>query len=433
MVPKHCSAARQVADDIAQRLQDGERLETTVGTSPDWPDVEPRLTLSSMASGLPGTSIVFSNRAAASSGNALVAHDHLQRSIRLLKADPRPSIGLHGQLTGTAFAAAMAQRGGSGYRKALDSFDSHVALHADGLCRVVELDSPGPMDRYDAIDGLAGVGRYLLLRGEGSRPSLEAVLRALVALMRPTSVDAQKVPAFWSLNAPNRRYDAQEGKRFASGHLNLGVSHGVAGPLALFSLAWEQGFTVPGQKEAMEQLGEIFTRFVIEDEYGPFWPNFISLPEWAQGRCTTGRGRTAWCYGAPGISRSMQLAGVALSRPDWVELAEKSVEALLHVPLDRYGATHPSLCHGWAGIMHVLKFFTHGDQGGRVEVLIDAIAERVISSYRPGCPDFNINLGGGEAGEPAGFLEGAAGVVLALDAYADGGVYVPWDAALLVN
>lgn len=204
-------------------------------------------------------------------------------------------------------------------------------------------DRPLPtIGHYEVVRGLTGVGRYLLARAESCEEPLTAVLDYLVRLSLGT-VEHQgaDVPRWWALDAPRIGSEAA----FPGGHLNLGLSHGVAGPLALLALAWEQGVRVPRQREAMEATAALLRTWAVADRYGLFWPGYLSFAQWQRGPAAyDGTAKwPAWCYGAPGVSRALQLAGRALGRADFSDLARASVERLLVLP-GRPGASTTTPC-----------------------------------------------------------------------------------------
>lgn len=104
---------------------------------------------------------------------------------------------------------------------------------------------------FDLIRGLTGLGALLLSRGEPS-PLLHAVL---VSLARPVCVDGRELPGSWSLVGPAH-------EEMPGGYSDNGVAHGIAGPLAVLSLAVRHDVQVPGQRDAVD----VFARWL--DTYG---------------------------------------------------------------------------------------------------------------------------------------------------------------------
>src|SRR5699024_5325079 len=109
----------------------------------------------------------------------------------------------------------------------------------------------------------------------------------------------------------------------ADGYINLGLAHGLPGPLALLSIAALQNVVRPKLQEAIRNLADWLVSQHIVDSYGINWPSF-SVDREVQQKGS----RTAWCYGAPGLVRSLYLAALALKD---AELRTFSVNALLAI------------------------------------------------------------------------------------------------------
>jgi hypothetical protein len=430
--PVHHRRARQTADAIAERLRDPAAVAAIVppavrGRASTWGHA-------SLAAGYAGIAMLFSNRAyRTGSADRATAHRYLAGAAHYLRGERCPSsFGIFYEACGLGLSLALAQQATGGYANALSSLDTEAARGAERYCELVDRSAVGSMARYDVIDGLSGIARYLLLRGR--YPALlERVLRSLVGMLAPVEHRGTQVPGIWATNPPSRDRRRHPDLQH-SGHLNLGMAHGIAGPLALLAVALAEGAVVDGQRDAIGALVELLDRFRMEDEYGVFWPSVVSLDDWRRGRCDTHRQRVSWCYGAPGISRALQLAGRATGNSEWERTAEASVAAVLALPLDRWHVDHWSVCHGWSGALHLLGYFSGGPLGAQVDEVIDAIACRLLDRLEhDGLPEFVIGHEDFPPGtEPAGFLEGAAGLALALDTYAHGPA-LPWDIALVLQ
>ncbi|MBW1597213.1 lanthionine synthetase C family protein [Streptomyces sp. JJ38] len=193
---------------------------------------------------------------------------------------------------------------------------------------------------FDLIRGLTGLGALLLTRGTASL-LLEEVLAYLVSLARPVRIEGRELPGWWSETGPGD-------EEMDGGHGNNGVAHGIAGPLAVLSLAVRHDVQVAGQREAIE----VFARWL--DRYGGhYWTRRAHLdageppvPEPA---------RQSWCYGRPGIARAQQLAALALEDPARRQAAEDTVVRTLTDPAHRARITDATLCHGWAGLVTLAR------------------------------------------------------------------------------
>ena len=129
---------------------------------------------------------------------------------------------------------------------------------------------------YDLIRGLTGIGAYLLHRHGGGDPLhqevLKNVLSYLVRLTEPLTIGGEAVPGWWTGNAP----DDQPSPRWPGGHGNLGMAHGIAGPLTLLSTAMRQGATVAGQPDAIGRICAWLDQWRTGFGTQAWWPETVS-------------------------------------------------------------------------------------------------------------------------------------------------------------
>ncbi|MFD7958438.1 lanthionine synthetase LanC family protein [Streptomyces ardesiacus] len=283
------------------------------------------------------------------------------------------------------FVLARAHGAGDDVRKAVDRVvDARLAAahgrQASGaLPRLAE---------WDLIRGLTGLAALLLSR-RPIAPRLPDVLACLVALADPVLGVGRRLPGWWSPVGP-------DGQAMAGGHGNNGMAHGIAGPLAVLSLALRAGIRVPGQEEA---VGTFATWL---DWHGAhYWSTAAHLD--AEQPPTADPARPSWCYGRPGIARAQQLAALALGDTARRRAAEDTVAAVLTDPLHLARITDSTLCHGWAGLLTLTR-----------AVAADSPAP---ARFAPIIQDLHRRLAAGwECLPKSGFMEGHAGAQLALNA-----------------
>lgn len=257
---------------------------------------------------------------------------------------------------------------------------------------------PHPAE-FDLIRGLTGLGALLLTRGAPS-PLLGEVLAYLVSLARPVRVDGRELPGWWSPVGPAHQ-------EMPGGHSDNGVAHGIAGPLAVLSLAVRHDVQVPGQPDAID----VFARWL--DTHGCcYWTTHDQLsfpPEPAPAR-------PSWCYGRLGIARAQQLAGISLRDPARRRAAEDTAVRTLTDPTLLGLITDASLCHGWVGLLTVAR--------------ATADDSNTPDRFAPLIVDLTLRLAASLEQLPKpGFLEGRTGAHLALD----GTNKTDWTSALLIT
>lgn len=294
------------------------------------------------------------------------------------------------------------------------------------------------MSDYDAVAGLSATGRLLLELADDPAADtsvqsvLADVLGYLTSITEPVVVHGVEVPGWWC--SPQRYPLDVDRERYPFGDFNVGLAHGVAGPLALLALAHLRGYRVDGMRGAIERAARWLAGCRTIGEHGPSWPGRIDF------RVQTGSepparttGRAAWCYGTAGVVRALQLAGTALDDGAVTALAMDGLRGVLAGGPERAGLTDLSLCHGEAGLLQIALRMaaSAGDPG--LDPAIDGLAERLVGRFDHAVP-FGFRHGPAAADEP-GLLYGAAGIALALADLAhpppaDG---YCWDAALLLS
>ncbi|MET9094657.1 lanthionine synthetase C family protein [Streptomyces cyaneofuscatus] len=430
--------AGEVSEQILDRLADpaatmaATRIPADASGNGEPENIWAEMTL---GSGSPGLAIAFSGAARTGTDRTARAHAYLSAATRAASTGATSASGIFKGPGALGFAVLLAHRTTGGYISALERLDGYQRDLVRTAMPTVPDNAPlSTIGHYEVVRGMTGVGRYLLARAETCGEELETVLTYLTRLAQgEVEHRGHKVPRWWALDAPRIGSEAD----LPDGHLNLGISHGVAGPLALLSLAWRQGVRVPGQREAIESAAALLTHWAVRDAYGLFWPPHLSLADWLAGpdAFTAPAGWPSWCYGAPGVSRGLQLAGLALDRADWTGTANASVERLLALPMERWGINDNALCHGWAGALHQLGRLNEHVGDDRVEAVRDRIAADLVDAFDPELPfGFRFTMTKTPfATDVSGYLDGAAGLALALDSYATGGTPADWDMPLLLS
>jgi hypothetical protein len=337
-----------------------------------------------------------------------VGHHHLQAAVA---AVDRQDASLFTGLAGVGFAALVLSGGRPRYDRLLRELDRMiepavaVVLHRlDGArgCRVTD---------FDLVCGLAGIGVYLLERATVSgqaRTLLDRLLAGLVELL-----GAPEEPRRWHTPGPFVMGPLRE--VFPGGLYNCGLAHGVPGPLALMALAVRAGVRVPGDLDAVATIAEWLAAHQTGTGDEPDWPDGVALAGPPAPQRDRVPGRAAWCYGAPGVARSLWLAGVAAGEPSWQALAARTVRAVAARPMPSWRLTMPGFCHGGAGLLQVLRRFADELGDPMVGAAADVLAADLAGRYDDAAP-FGVQAvePDGSLVDLPGLLEGATGVALAL-------------------
>ena len=406
-----------VAREVADRLRDRDLVESTIMAAPKqtgYPDSvhwQPH----KVAEGYTGLALVcgYLDACFPDEGWDATAHEYLVLAARGAERHGHLPVGLYGGLSGLGFAAWMLSRRGTRYRQLLSSVEDallpEVVELADTLYRQEQDVSVG---QFDVISGLGGVGAYLLFRQEekGASDALRSVLRALVTL----TTEEEGVPR-WHTPA-HLIADETMARIYSDGNLNLGLAHGIPGPLALMALALRSGVVVDGLAETVNRLASWLGQQRIDDAWGANWPTVVPLaPAGPDGAVAVSRpvevSRTAWCYGSPGIARALWLAGEALDHPGHRELAVEAMQAVYSRPLDARRIDSPTFCHGVAGLLQITLRFAQDSGKPLFTEAARELGEQLRSLYEPdSLLGYRSLEPGGRRVDQPGLLEGAPGV-----------------------
>ncbi|HEU5057441.1 MAG TPA: lanthionine synthetase C family protein [Kofleriaceae bacterium] len=312
---------------------------------------------------------------------------HLDRAFEQLEraaavADQMP-LALHDGLAGVGWAIRHLQPG----ETEEDDLDGGILTF---LAR-----TPLPYQPADLLYGDLGLAVYALERGAAGRAALARITERLAATALR---DAHGV--FW---------------RVYAGYVNGGVPHGVPGVVA--GLA-----PVAGAEELVSGAAAWLCAHRLPD--GCFPGAVRDQPETPV--------RHGWCYGDPGVAAALYRAGRL--DPDWRGIALERARFVGGLDLAGARLHDASLCHGAAGVAHILNRF-HQDSGDA------ALGEAARAWFRRaiGMAKEGQGIGGylfarenDERVADPSVLTGAAGVGLALLAAATP-VAPDWDRILLLS
>ncbi|GFE12662.1 hypothetical protein Sgleb_07090 [Streptomyces glebosus] len=460
-----CDAASDLAYRVADLLSSPERVagtahEALTALPPEL--LQPAWQPASLLMGHPGIALLHTRCARNDARYAAIGHAHLAAAVAATTDAGPAAVGdlllparLHADAHGgyARLLARCAEVHAAYVRARVARLTARWQEHGPGLAA----------DDYDVISGLAGEARGLLLAAdhgdERCAQALRDVLTHLVRMTHPVRspvADGSQVPGWWC--APDRYLLARDREEYPRGDLNVGVAHGICGPLALMSLAYRSGHRVPGMADALRRMADWVVSVAHTGDLGMRWPGRVAPTEAAgessrppqelqPPRKAGARSRPGWCYGTAGIAWSLYLAGRALGDGRLTTLAEDAVGGLARRPLDAAVATDPGFCHGRAGVLHTVSRMAVAT--GRTEwwARADDLAQELVAEYDPRTPfGYRQVVPPSPASGPAphrvhhpGLLDGAAGIALVLAEYADarrgvGAAEVNgWDAAFLMG
>lgn len=379
----------------------------------------------SLARGHPGAALLCAtlDQAFPGAGWDRVGHQHLAAAVAAVS--PHDS-SLFSGVAGVGFAAVLLAAGRPRYERVLRQVDEAIGARLDGAlqrlapsgCRVSE---------FDLVSGLTGTGVYLLTRhqaqlGQPGATSSERHRAAMTAAMLESVLGglagllaAPGQP--WRWHTPAHLTSGPLRQSFPRGLHNCGLAHGAPGPLALLSLALLTGLRVPGAADAIHAAASWLAANQTGTAREPDWPDGVGLdaiqPPPAASRQRPGR--AAWCYGTPGVVRSLWLAGRAVAERQWQDLAVRAIRAVASRPPADWQLSSPGFCHGEAGLLQVLRRFAADLADPAIAAAANRLATRLAARFDPVAP-FGVRIPDpdGALTDQPGLLEGTAGIALAL-------------------
>lgn len=260
---------------------------------------------------------------------------------------------------------------------------------------------------YDLINGLVGLGVYAL---EGlPRPTAVTCLERIVARLGDRARHEPEGAAWFS--APETLPEFQR-EEHPEGLFNLGASHGAAGVVALLGAA--AGAGIDGARPLFDRAISWYLARRQSGENGSAFSHFYVPGEEPR------PSRIAWCYGDPGVSAALLVAARGTGDRELERIALEVARGAAACPEPKARIQDAGLCHGATGVAHLFHrmYCMTGD-----ETLADAGRtwyERALRFRTPGSGfggfrSWSTGLNGElDWRNDPGFLEGAAGVGLAL-------------------
>lgn len=373
----------------------------------------------SLARGAVGIALAHVERALTGSGSWRTAHAW----VRLATSPEISASDGAGLYVGAPAISFLLHAAGADnvprYAEALDRLDACVINIAhrrvDAALARTSRGEPATFAEYDLFCGLTGIGRLLLQHAPGN-DALGRVLAYLVSLTKPRRTDGMTVAGWWVDHDPDPLLPTP------GGHVNFGLAHGIAGPLALLGTALRRGVAVDGQEDAIAEIGTHLDDWKQDSEGGPWWPQWITADELRSGSVARpGPMRPSWCYGTPGIARAQQIAAIATGDVRRQQAAEQAMTACLSDPVQLVRLVDPGLCHGWAGLYRTAS-----------SAAADALTP-AIGTCLPRLTDLLVQHAS-TVRDDMSFLDGTAGLALVLHAIESPGRQVSgWDSCLLIN
>lgn len=407
----------ELVEELAGRMSIPERVWPTAGLPPP----------PSLMGGSSGLLLLFAElgRVCPDEKWDIAAHAHVLSIKESIERSGIQDLSLSAGLTGICLALQEASHGGTRYGRLLDKLNDFLLCHVEEhyflpIQHSLHHYTRSPVDTYDLISGLVGVGLYALKNRH--RPQFYDltvnILSHLTKLMTPLEIEGVVVPG-WYLPSEHQMLE-KDIAHFPKGSFNLGLAHGVPGVLAFYSLAALHGVVIDHQMQQVRETADYLMIRRREQSGGYFWETIVSFEnEYGNSKQQHLFARDAWCYGAPGVARSLFLAGRAMQSAHIQDFAVKSFESIFLRSVEDWNIPGPTFCHGLSGLMTITYLMAHDSGSSLLRGQLPRLQQMVLDCYRPEYPfGFQDHRHGESEGlecvDSPGLLVGATGVLLSL-------------------
>jgi hypothetical protein len=369
----------------------------------------------SLAKGAAGTALLHIERAHAGPGSWMTAHAWLKTATEH-QINASTQAGLYYGAPAISFILHATQADGvQRYDSATRTIDQLVTRIAEDRIAAandrIDRGDLATFAEYDLFYGLTGLG-VLLLHHQPESPVLPRLLSYLVRLTEPRP---DGCPGWWAGHDPDPTLPTP------GGHANFGMAHGTAGILAFLAASARRGHRAADHLGAISRLCDWFDQWRQHSPAGSWWPPWISRGELNAGRVARrSMPRPSWCYGATGIFRSLQLAGIALGDTRRQLQAENDLARCVSTTGQIDLITDPGLCHGIAGVYQTCWRAARDSLTPAIGCQLPALS--MLLRHRA------------TATRTTGLLDGSTGTALALRTAASPGTppRTGWDTCLLI-
>lgn len=355
----------------------------------------------------------------------LITHNYVLAIKDSVEENGIPVDSMFGGLAGVCYFLHEASKGGTRYLKMLTKL--HKMLEENIRHRYLlpyekALDHSQPVhfNLYEVIQGLSGIGIYFLKSRDAfsSEKLISKIISLFVKMTAKIKIKGESVPGWYI--ASEDLFLHEEKAAYRNGSFNLGLSHGITGVLAFLSVALLNGVSKPGQGEAIVTIVDWLKkkRKFINGRW--FWDATVSFAEEIAGGFSPQRkSRDAWCYGTPGVARSLYLAGTALNDQSLQEYALESFASIFESTQKEWDLPGPTFCHGISGLLMITHLMVRDSNSSFLNAQVERLKTILLTYYDSDSPFGFQNYEPMKDGNiakinRADLLEGAAGVFLTL-------------------
>ncbi|WP_162005407.1 lanthionine synthetase C family protein [Dictyobacter vulcani] len=424
--PSLCERVFQVILPIADRLADPDVVTALTH------DVDPLYWWdASLAAGFPGLALfyLFLARGTQEKKWLDVAYVYLDRAVEATHTHPLDRPNLSKGTAGMTLLLSLFCDQDERFTRIRHDLDERLARQVLDYNWWMSIDNQLLL-QYDLIVGVSGALASLVRTGVHRGIIQEAIERLIHHLLQFVTGEKQHYQR-WAV--PATFFPTARQRYLTLPVINCGLAHGIPGPLVALSLAWQTGYRIDGQFAAMQMLASWLASHYVTTPWGIDWPDIIPIRSSPEPERFQVPARSGWCYGAPGVLRSLQIAGQALSDVMLQKQILHGLDALIMRPIESRQVDPLTLCHGQSGLLLISTHFFQETGRSDVRDQITRLVERILAEVHMDTPvGFRYVFRPGHSVNSPGLFLGVSGTLLALLA-ASTNIAPVWDRALLLS
>lgn len=263
---------------------------------------------------------------------------------------------LYGGITGVGFAILAVSDQGKKYSKLISSINNIIIYEVKNKLKIAMNNLNDVREvYYDAISGLAGDVAYLLYFKDNNeiKDLIIEVIKYFIMLTEDIKINDSYVPRFFIKS--DNAFTERDKLISEYGYINQGLAHGIPSILNILSLSLKNGIEIENQKIAMEKILDILCKYKYETTNNIWWYDHISFENFVKEELSEFKSRESWCYGTPGIARSIYIAGDILGNEFYKNIALKALKGVASSNKESWGLDSSTLCHGYSSILSVMN------------------------------------------------------------------------------
>ena len=198
---------------------------------------------------------------------------------------------------------------------------------------------------YDPINGLVGIGIYLLERVPD--PVAVECLELIIEHLYENAEFSSKGTT-WHTRPETM---TQEGRElYPEGYYNLGLAHGLPGIISFLGRVCLAGISADRPYDLLQGA----VSWLLSQKLNCQGSSFYMGIEKDKDR-EPQLARSAWCYGNPGIAAALLTAARCVKEPQWESEAIEIGRIAAERPPDEAGVIDSGICHGASGLGHIFN------------------------------------------------------------------------------